>query len=38
MPFWVDVVLATLLALSLIGFTISLVVVYLVDEYGFPAV
>lgn len=37
LPFWVDIVLGMLLVLSVIGFTTSLFVIYLVDEYGFLA-
>ena len=35
-PFWVDVAIPVLLALSLAGFTLGLFMIYLVDEYGFP--
>jgi hypothetical protein len=35
-PRWVDVAIAALVVLALLGFGVSLVVIYLLDEYGIP--
>jgi hypothetical protein len=37
MPRWVDLLIAILFVLALVGFGVSLVVIYALDEYAVPA-
>jgi hypothetical protein len=37
LPHWVDVLVAILLVLALVGFGVSLLAVYALDEYAVPS-